>query len=181
MEKKYYSREHIESIQPKKTNEGSWFNKHKIPGKHKLKYDSIFKGKKEDVDENELFGHKLEGFEIDKESNDWKVKNEFDEQTRLKDLDEAVHKIIVDKTSINLEANRRKPSRTDFNVFFQLIIENIDMNMFSYGEVFVVLSAYFSENIYNMFKLLNYDYGVIIIKELYKEFKITKINGVDFV
>jgi hypothetical protein len=52
------------------------------------------------------------------------------------------------------------------------------MNKFTYSEVFIELSYYFSDNIVNMFKLLDKYYGGIIAKELAMKsnIKFDKIN-----
>jgi len=96
-----------------------WQNKHKIPGKHKLKHDSIFKGKQEgdDLADEHSSSHRTEGFEIDKSSNEWHTTYEFEEYIRLKNLKQDIYNIIIDKTDINLNINRRKPGRNDFNEY----------------------------------------------------------------
>ena len=64
----------IEEVKPTTENDDIVLSKHKIEGKHSLKYDSIFKGKKEDpVDEDDtadLFsGYYKETIEVDRGSN----------------------------------------------------------------------------------------------------------------
>lgn len=157
-------------------------NKHKIPGKHRLKYDSIFKGKKTDKDEEERSDvHRSEGFEIDQNSFEWQSKYDFEEYNRLKELKQNIYTIITTKTEINLKANRRKPGRIDFNSYFDMLVNNLDMRIYSHSEVFIELSYYFSENEYNMFKLLEQKWGTLIVKELSSKYSVNKIDGVDFI
>jgi hypothetical protein len=173
------SREELEKKEPTNISKGMWANKHKIPGKHKLKYDSIFKGKKdkdEDVDT-----HRFEGFDVDTSSVSWQTKYDFEEYNRLKDLRQEIYEIIIDKTAINLKANRRKPGRTDFNDYYKLLTENLDMKKYSHSEIFTELSFYFSENVYNMFKLLDQKWGKLIMKELSRKYNIKELNNFDFI
>lgn len=166
---------------PKKKGFNRWANKHRIPGKHKLSYDSIFKGKKDDDVADETNHYRHEGFEIDRMSSNWETKYDNAEYNRLKELKEVVYDLIITKTDINLKSNRRKPSRTNFNIHYDMLIENLDMSKFSYGEVFLEFAYYFSESEYNMFKLLDQKWGTIIVKELSTKYNIKKIDGVDFI
>jgi len=160
-----------------------WQNKHKIPGKHKLKYDSIFKGKQDEEENNTEYtsSHRTEGFEIDKGSSEWHATYEFEEYVRLKKLKQDIYNIIIDKTDINLKANRRKPGRNDFNLYYEMLMENLDMSIYSHSEVFIELSYYFSENELNMFKLLDQKWGTKIVKELSTKYNISKIDGIEFI
>jgi len=174
------SREDFEKKEKSPSTGSGWMNKHKIPGKHKLKYDSIFKGKKENPADEEQQSHRSEGFEIDRSSFEWQSKYDFEEYNRLKNLRQQIYEVIICKTEINLKANRRKPGRADFNRYFEMLIENRNMQIFSHSEVFIELSYYFSENEYNMFKLLDQKWGTKIVKELSGKYNVNKIDGVDF-
>lgn len=156
-------------------------NKHKLPGKHKLKYDSIFKGKKTEVEETQGSLHHIEGFDIDPFSISHTQKLDQAEYDRLKLLKEIVYKIIIEKTEINIKNNRRKPGRLDFNRYFEIITNNMDMRDYSHAEIFLELSWYFSENIFSMFKLLEPKWGAVIVRELSQKYNIKKIDGIDFV
>lgn len=157
-------------------------NKHKLPGKHKLKYDSIFKGKKDDKPADELGSlHHIDGFDIDPFSISHTQKMDQAEYDRLKLLKEIVYKIIIEKTEINIKNNRRKPGRLDFNRYFEIITSNMDMRDYSHAEIFLELSWYFSENIFSMFKLLEPKWGAVIVRELSQKYNIKKIDGIDFV
>ena len=156
-------------------------NKHKLPGKHKLKYDSIFKGKKNEVEEQPGSLHHIEGFDIDPFSISHSHRVDQAEYDRLKLLKETVYKLIVEKTEINIKNNRRKPGRMDFNRYFEIIVNNMDMRDYSHAEIFLELSWYFSENIFSMFKILEPKWGAVIVRELSQKYNIKKIDGIDFV
>jgi len=80
-------------------------SKHKIDGKHSLKYDSIFKGKKEDpLSEDELDGfayyHK-ETIEVDKSSNYYFESIDNESYIRSKLVKEKVYDVLVDEFGID--------------------------------------------------------------------------------
>jgi hypothetical protein len=161
-------------------------SKHKIKGKHSLGYDSIFKGKKKKDDEEEddewsqdLLVPKQESFEFDSSSAYHEETRDPEEYVRYKELKEAVYNIILEKTDINIKSSRRKPGREDFNRYYHILIQNLDKSKFSYAEIFVDLSYYFSDNVSNMFKLLDKKWGGKIILELAKKRNI-KVDNIDF-
>jgi hypothetical protein len=79
-------------------------SKHKIEGKHSLKYDSIFKGKKEDpVDEDTLEGFSTnfkETIEVDKSSAYHSESMDNEAYVRAKLVKERVYDILKENTSI---------------------------------------------------------------------------------
>jgi hypothetical protein len=145
-------------------------SKHKIEGKHSLKYDSIFKGKKEDpVDEETLDGfaaYYKETIEVDKSSayHTESIDNEIYIRTKL--VKERVYDVLKEHTTINFLNNRRKPSRTDFNHYYSLLRNNLKDESFTNVELFNELAVYFSDNLFNMFKLLDNNWRNLIINEL---------------
>lgn len=146
-------------------------SKHKIEGKHSLKYDSIFKGKKEDpVDEDDtsdLFsGYYKETIEVDKGSNYHFESIDNESYIRSKLVKERVYFVLGEKTTINFLNNRRKPSRVDFNNYYSLLKIHLKDESFTNIELFNELSVYFSDNLFNMFKLLDNKWRNLIITEL---------------
>jgi hypothetical protein len=146
-------------------------SKHKIEGKHSLKYDSIFKGKKEEVvdedDTSDLFsGYYRETIEVDKGSNYHfeSIDNEMYIRTKL--VKERVYFVLGEHTAINFLNNRRKPSRVDFNNYYSLLKIHLKDESFTNVELFNELSVYFSDNLFNMFKLLDNKWRNLIITEL---------------
>ena len=134
-------------------------SKHKMEGKHSLKYDSIFKGKKEDpLDESDPEGFSLyykESIEVDKSSNYYFESMDNENYIRTKLIKEKVYIVLRDHTSMNFLNNRRKPSRIDFNNYYDLLKNNLLEESFTNIELFNELSVYFSDNLFNMFKLLD--------------------------
>ncbi len=145
-------------------------SKHKIEGKHSLKYDSIFKGKKEDpISEDELDGfaaYYKESIEVDKSSIYHHESIDNENYVRTKLVKEKVYEVLKQNTSINFLNNRRKPSRVDFNCYYSLLKENLKDESFTNIELFNELAVYFSDNLFNMFKLLDNNWRNLIINEL---------------
>jgi hypothetical protein len=143
-------------------------SKHTIEGKHSLKYDSIFKGKKEEAPENEDFDVMFfnEKFEVDKSSQYWFESIDSENYTKEKRVKEKVYEVLSKETGINFMNNRRKPSRSDFNHYYYLLKTNLKKENFTNIELFNELSVYFSDNLFNMFKLLDNKWRNLIISEL---------------
>lgn len=148
----------------------SKLSKHKQEGKHALKYDSIFLGKKEELDENEglsIIPELNSGAIIVDETSDYYSNSENNpDYLRLKKVKDDVYKVLSTMTDLDFEKNRRKPSREDFNYYFSLLKENLDDGSFTNVEIFNELAFYFSDNLFKMFKLLDNDWRDLIIKEL---------------
>lgn len=145
-------------------------SKHKIEGKHSLKYDSIFKGKKEEpVDEDNLDGfaaYYKETIEVDKSSAYHTESIDNESYIRAKLVKERVYDVLKENTTINFLNNRRKPSRSDFNQYYSLLKKNLKDESFTNVELFNELAVYFSDNLFNMFKLLDNNWRNLIISEL---------------
>lgn len=143
-------------------------SKHTIEGKHSLKYDSIFKGKKEESNDNEDFDIMFfnEKFEVDKASQYWFESIDNENYTKEKRVKEKVYEVLSAHTDINFLNNRRKPSRTDFNHYYYLLKTHLKKENFTNIELFNELSVYFSDNLFNMFKLLDNKWRNLIINEL---------------
>lgn len=145
-------------------------SKHKMEGKHSLKYDSIFKGKKEDpIDEDTFEGfatYYKESIEVDKSSLYHTESIDNETYIRSKLVKERVYIVLEQHTKINFLNNRRKPSRVDFNEYFSLLKMHLSDESFTNVELFNELSVYFSDNLFNMFKLLDNNWRNLIISEL---------------
>jgi len=158
-------------VKTKELEEDIVLSKHKLQGKHALKYDSIFKGKKEDKieqdsEEDYTSMYFNEKFEVDKSSYMYLESQDNETYIRSKNIKEKVYQVLLDKTSINFLNNRRKPSRSDFNHYYHLLKVNLDEDGFTNIELFNELSIYFSDNLFNMFKLLDNKWRNLIIVEL---------------
>lgn len=144
-------------------------SKHTLQGKHSLKYDSIFKGKKEDPlseDEVEFFGNNNETFEVDKSSHYWYESIDNENYIKEKRIKEKVYEVLNEHTDINFLNNRRKPSKSDFNHYYYLLKTHLHGESFTNVELFNELAVYFSDNLFNMFKLLDNKWRNLIILEL---------------
>jgi hypothetical protein len=151
-------------------------SKHTMEGKHSLKYDSIFKGKKEENNENDDFDliATSDKFEVDKGSAYWFESIDNENYIKEKRVKEKVYEVLSVHTDINFLNNRRKPSRVDFNQYYFLLKTHLRGESFTNIEIFNELSVYFSDNLFNMFKLLDNKWRNLIIKELQDH--IGKIN-----
>lgn len=142
-------------------------SKHKESGKHSLKYDSIFRGKKEElVDDEYTSGFYNNDFNYDPQSGYYHETQNNSEYIREKDLKEKVYKILLDETDINFMNNRRKPSRVDFNHYYFLLRSQLSEDSFTSVMIFNELAYYFSDNLFNMFKLLDGKWRDMVIDEL---------------
>jgi len=142
-------------------------SKHSVEGKHSLKYDSIFKGKKDDSTEDDtesmFFNEK---FEVDKSSQYWFESIDNENYIKEKKVKEKVYDILTSNTDINFLNNRRKPSRSDFNNYYYILKTHLKKENFTNIELFNELAVYFSDNLFNMFKLLDNKWRNLIISEL---------------
>ena len=155
-------------------------SKHKIEGKHRLPYDSIFKGKKEDLTEDDIIEiPKQESFNFDVGSSYYDENQSPSEYNRVKKLREEIYTIVVENLKLNIKSSRRKPGRVDFNNYMDVLINNLDMVRNSHSEVFIEFAYYFSDNIVNMFKLLDKKWGGKISNELADRSRIN-LDDIDF-
>jgi len=163
-----------EEDEPKKNSEeedsGIVLSKHKLEGKHSLKYDSIFKGKKEETTEEDSLdsfsSYRKDTIEVDKSSNYHTESIDNESYIRSKLVKERVYDVLKEHTQLNFMNNRRKPSRSDFNNYYSLLKANLKDESFTNIELFNELAIYFSDNLFNMFKLLDNKWRNLIINEL---------------
>lgn len=159
-----------ESTEENKTEEEIVLSKHKLEGKHSLKYDSIFKGKKEETNEEDSLdaysSYRKDTIEVDKSSNYHTESIDNEAYVRSKLVKERVYDVLKEHTSLNFMNNRRKPSRSDFNNYYTLLKNNLKDESFTNIELFNELAIYFSDNLFNMFKLLDNKWRNLIINEL---------------
>jgi len=143
-------------------------SKHAEEGKHRLKYDTIFKGKKDNITpDDELEEHiNYENLEVDKSSTYWFESQDNENYIREKKVKERIYKVLSQKTDLNFVNNRRKPSRVDFNNYYYILKTSLVDEGFTNVEIFNELSVYFSDNLFNMFKLLDNKWRNLIIQEL---------------
>lgn len=142
---------------------------HKTEGKHRLSYDTIFKGKKSEIsdfDEEYITETNSEGFELDQSTMVYEEYRDTERYLREKKVKEKVYQVLAERTDINFLNNRRKPSKMDFNNYYVIVHTSLRDERFSHVELFNELSQYFSDNLFNMFKLLDNKWRMGIIEEL---------------
>jgi len=146
----------------------SKISKHQKEGKHSLTYDIIFKGKKEKLTEEDdvQITDYQETFQYDPGSRVYDEAYNNDDFERRKRVTDKVYAIIRDKTDVNLDANRRKPSKKDFNEYFVILKKELEGEKFTNVELFNELAVYFSDNLFTIFKLLDNKWRNKIIEEL---------------
>jgi hypothetical protein len=161
-------------------------NNHKLEGKHSLSRDTIFKGKvDENVEESEYILHQedfnfSDGLPIESGSI-YEFESKFNEDyvDRL-NLQRDVYELLQEKTDLDFSANRRKPNRQAFNDYYRMLIDNVGKE-YTKSEIFVELSYYFTDNIFNMFKLLDKEYATHLIVELKQSGYLNNLNNINFI
>jgi len=161
-------------------------NNHKIEGKHALKRDTIFKGKLDSVDSgpDEFFQIpeeiSLDGLPIEAGSN-YEFESKFNDQyVNRQNLSKDVYDMLKENTDLDFSCNRRKPNRQAFNDYYKMLLDNLG-KQYSKSELFVELSFYFTDNIFNMFKLLDKEYATTIIIELKQGGYLDNLNNINFI
>lgn len=159
-------------------------SKHKEYKKHSLKHDSIFKGKKDDKDQEESYINESisTGIDLDPTSSVWAESRQSQDHLRKQKLTEELYKIIKNQIGIDPSKSRRKPGPGDFNLNFQIIKEKLKSFNFTTCELFVEYAQYFSDNLASMFKMLDKKEAMVIIKELEEYRNVGKqLDDIDFV
>jgi len=155
-------------------------NKHKQEGKHRLKEDTIFKGKSEKRYED---GDEY----LYEENNDYAdIVNFFDYESvessnslEQNNLTKDVYETLKEKTGIDFTQNRRKPNKETFNSYYNLLLKDLGFK-YTKSELFVELSFYFTDNIFNMYKLLDKKSATVIIKELINKGYLRNLENINF-
>lgn len=161
-------------------------NNHKMEGKHSLARDTIFKGKiDENVDQGEYINN-TDDFNISdglpiEAGTSFEFESKFNEDyiSRL-NLSRDVYDLLKEKTELDFSSNRRKPNKQAFNDYFKMLLNNIGRE-YTKSEIFVELSYYFTDNIFNMFKLLDKEYATQIIIELKQSGYLSNLNNINFI
>jgi hypothetical protein len=163
-------------------------NNHKLEGKHSLKRDTIFNGKiaENSTDENDFYGQVGEV--------DYSFGNEspiesgtlFEEESRKseefvirRNLARDVYTLLKEKTDIDFKSNRRKPNKLVFNEYYKMLLDDVGKT-YTKSEIFVELAYYFTDNIFNMYKLLDKNYAMGIIDELRDKGYLNDITSINF-
>jgi len=157
--------------------------KHKMEGKHRLKRDTIFHGKLDDEEEDMYSSHSdyyNKDFPIEKGTMfEMESRNheELEEQRRLK---KRIYQILSDNTDLDFTSNRRKPNKQAFNNYFEMLLDDLH-DRYTKSEIFVELSYYFTDHIFNMYKLLYPEHATSIIMELKNKGYLNELDDMRFV
>lgn len=158
-------------------------NKHKLEGTHALKRDTIFMGKLDESDPEEEISYsefETDNYEIELGS-DYEIETRhYEDYYYQKSLTKDIYTILDDKTEIDFVENRRKPNKQTFNNYYKMCTEELGTK-YTKSEIFVELSYYFTDNIFNMFKLLNKKNATGIILELKDKGYLTDIGNINFI
>jgi hypothetical protein len=149
-------------------------SKHSIAGKHALKEDIIFKGKRKEINdevfiEEDIYNDK---FALPVNSTYYEETREPDYYIRKMKLKESIYNILSENNTIDFnKTNRRKPSKVDFNNYYYLAKTKLNEKKyanenFTDVEIFVELAEFFIDNIESMFKLLDDKWRNSIFSEL---------------
>lgn len=144
-------------------------SKHKLNNKHSLKHDNIFKGRKEllteeNDDSNVMHFNDNLTYEVTSYAHYESISNET--YISDKQLKEKVYNVLLNHTDINFLNNRRKPSKIDFNKYYSVLKKHTKEDNYTNTALFNELAFYFSDNLYNMFKLLDNKWKNLIVSEL---------------
>ena len=157
--------------------------KHKLEGKHSLKRDTIFHGKLNEEEDNE------ESYYNDYYNKDFPIENgtiqdlesrNYEEMEIQRRLKKDIYNLLDEKTDLDFSANRRKPNKQAFNNHYSMLLDNLH-DRYTKSEIFVELSYYFTDHIFNMYKLLNPEHATNIIKELRDKGFLNELDDMKFV
>lgn len=159
-------------------------NKHKLEGKHSLNRDVLFTGKEEEQEEEYL--HNTTEFSYNEEvsietGSDLEFESlNHEEYINNILLEEDVYNLLSEKTNLDFSEKRRKPKREDFNNYYEMLQTNLK-HKYTNCEIFVTLSYYFTNNIFNMYKLLYRKHATSIIHELRNKGYLDNLGSINFV
>lgn len=159
-------------------------NKHKLDGKHSLERDVLFTGKLEEKKDEEIndttnFFYSEEVSVETGSQFEFESRNHEDYINNL-NLEKDIYDLLTDETDLDFNQNRRKPKREDFNDYYELLQKNLK-HKYTNCEIFVALSYYFTDNIFNMYKLLDRKHAATIIVELKNKGYLDNLGNINFV
>lgn len=164
-------------------------NNHKLEGKHSLKRDTILNGKVNELFESGDVELYKQGGDMDyftSGDNPLERGTMFEDESRnneelvnRRNLSQNIYDLLKEKTDIDFNANRRKPNKVTFNTYYKMLLNEIGKT-YTKSEIFVELAYYFTDNIFNMYKLLDKKYAIGIIEELKDKGCLNNLNSIIF-
>lgn len=174
-----------EIFEDSKNKKGISNVKPKLMGKHSLQHDNIFKGKKidksKDIEEEYIIKNAGGSFDIGEDTLEYEESRNSLDYHRNNKLQKDIFECLKGQTDIKFTGPRRKCSQYDFNNYFKILLSDLSECGYTYTEIFIELSLYFSDNTWSVFLMLNNDYKNIIINELKDKRGISEIDKIDFV
>jgi hypothetical protein len=157
-------------------------NKHKLDGKHSLERDILFTGKGNDKEEEEESNTSFYNENVSIETGSQYEYESINHQQYINDLhlEKEIFKLLSENTELDFSQNRRKPKREDFNEYYNMLLKNLK-SRYTKCEIFVTLSYYFTDNIFNMYKLLDKKHANNIIKELKSKGYLDSLGNINFI
>ena len=144
-------------------------SKHKASGKHSLGYKTFVKEEKkidEDDFEMNLLLETAEATETNRGSAYYIESIENDNYVKNKKVAEKIYNYLLENTDMNFLMPRRKTSIANFNNIFFKLINLLKGENCSKIVIFHELAYYYSDNLRNMFKMLDEQYKMLILAEL---------------
>lgn len=174
----------LSKIKKKKESTTTTKRKPKVIGKHTLAYDTIHNSKRDDDEslEEEYYINDISyNFEVSS-SIDTSENYSSDDYYFSIELKKKVFQLLVEHTDIDFspDKKRRIPSVNDLNAYYKLLIDELSSFRYSHTEIFMALSEFFSDKIWNVYKKMNSNYKNIITNELQEKYQIEEINQMDF-
>lgn len=177
-----------ESLDPFDLKFTSSVNKHKLEGTHRLQKDVIFNPEISDtsdeiIEEDSTY---IDDYEASRETYNDIYKHvhgadqEFEGFITDIELSNDVYEILSTRTKIDLTSNRRKPNKATFNNYYEMLIKDLH-NKYSKAEIFVELTHYFTDNLFNGFKLLEKKHATGILLEMKDKGYLKDIGDMTFV
>jgi len=163
-------------------------NNHKLEGKHSLKRDTISLGKIQEPEEHGFELYSQMGDDYFNFSKDTPLEKgtifdddsrNSEEMTNRRNLSRDIYILLRDNTDIDFNANRRKPNKITFNLYYKMLLDDIGKK-YTKSEIFVELAYYFTDNIFNMYKLLEIKHAVGIIDELKEKGYLKGLKSINF-
>ncbi len=151
-------------------------------GKHSLIHDNIFKGKKDVLSEDDTSSYVMSGnFNIKEDTLEFEESRNNIDHYRDIQLKADIYRVLKENTDLDFLRNRRKPSKSDFNAYYAILVRELFHNGYSRISLFIELADYFSDNVWNMFQLLEKNWSNIIIKELQDKYGLSDVSKMDFI
>ena len=104
----------------------------------------------------------------------------YEEMENQRMLKNDIYNLLSSNTDLDFRSNRRKPNKQAFNNYYKMLIDNLN-SKYTKSEIFVELSYYFTDHIFNMYKLLYPEYATGILMELRDKGYLKELDSMSFI